>query len=367
MDLAAVDVHQCVFTRSDVYLIFNKVRVGVKRIHTAWALVLLVLTLMGIPEPLCVGRVTSADSHAFFVYAQSKFKQRPTGDVFDRITIPRMASLPDVIYHYTSLSAFQNIIDGIKEGDRFLTFWASDVRTMNDPTEMKYGLEQAKKFIENWENAHNVPQEERLSSLFDSFKDQDICPNLYAISFSKEPNHLAMWNGYADNRKGIVIGIKDAGVDFSPSDDEAPVLGINFVDVIYGGIQEGSCLFHDMERDYTRYLEKLHGGKERDVAGLQVTSLYNILVGAICLVKHEVYSYEKETRIVAVSSKPMDYRKRNGWVIPYVKVRIPFSWVESLTFGPMVSDIQVSLWKQWLKEKGLDVPTSKADIPYREV
>ena len=50
-----------------------------------------------------------------------------------------------VVYHYTSLDTFLKLLDGIKYG--YFRFWASDIFTMNDPTEFYHGFEKLWKLL----------------------------------------------------------------------------------------------------------------------------------------------------------------------------------------------------------------------------
>lgn len=136
-----------------------------------------------------------------------------------------MAIRPDVIYHYTSLHTLNEMIKGIDQDHRFITFWASDVRAMNDPSEMRYGFEEVKKFILKWEEDNHVNESDRLSHYFQpEYLTDFVYPSLYAVSFSADSNNLAMWNMYGDNRKGVNIHLFDSSVEFDSNFDDGKII-----------------------------------------------------------------------------------------------------------------------------------------------
>ena len=67
------------------------------------------------------------------------------------------------IYHYTSLEAFQTILKNYrdsKDKDNII-FWASNIRYMNDPTEMMIGYKALMNYLPSIED--NIPNEKKLS------------------------------------------------------------------------------------------------------------------------------------------------------------------------------------------------------------
>ena len=142
-----------------------------------------------------------------------------------------------VVYHYTSLDTFLKLLDGIKYG--YFKFWASDIFTMNDPTEFYHGFEKLwKLFPEIEDNLYKRIREKPnlfqidTTSLDDQYRLSNIWQRKYnikdvkewlpeyvnmlhmifktpfVVSFSCQKDFLPMWSTYADSGKGVALGIE---------------------------------------------------------------------------------------------------------------------------------------------------------------
>ncbi len=107
-------------------------------------------------------------------------------------------SLPDVLYHYTSMDALMSIAQSGK-------VWATDTRYLNDRTECTYLFELLKSHI-----AHRVAKptdqdrkdSERLVWLL------EIMPRfeVFVASFSELGDLLSQWRAYSTGGVGFSIG-----------------------------------------------------------------------------------------------------------------------------------------------------------------
>lgn len=109
----------------------------------------------------------------------------------------------DVLYHYCSMDAFEAIVRSGK-------FRFSDINMMNDFAEMRWGYqifeEAASTVLRDRENDPELPDR----SFFDEI-DKFLSPaNLFLHPligcFSKNPDVLSQWRGYAKDGTGVAIG-----------------------------------------------------------------------------------------------------------------------------------------------------------------
>lgn len=101
-----------------------------------------------------------------------------------------------VLFHYTKMENFKNIISS-KE------LWASKIGMMNDHTEIEYTrdlfINQLSNLLDNRKEKVGI-----LKKVVKIYNEQ-VCKNIYSISFSKRGNLLSQWNRYA-GETGVSIG-----------------------------------------------------------------------------------------------------------------------------------------------------------------
>jgi len=113
-----------------------------------------------------------------------------------------------VVYHYTSVDTFYNILSGVK--DNKICLRATHARFMNDPKEYDYALSIMKESMIEYEIKNNINDKRKSSYLFEK---DSLFPNLselggepYLLSFSKHSDDLSMWRAYGKDGTGISIG-----------------------------------------------------------------------------------------------------------------------------------------------------------------
>lgn len=97
----------------------------------------------------------------------------------------------DIIYHYCSVETFFKIIES-------KSFRFSNTKYMNDSTDSKWFNKLLNKGIENLKaEGHTCEQ------MFEKMGESDF----HACCFSKNGDDLTQWKAYADDGKGVAIGI----------------------------------------------------------------------------------------------------------------------------------------------------------------
>lgn len=245
------------------------------------------------------------------------------------------------VFHYTDLNALINIIH-----KDCIVLRATNVLYQNDPHEIVEGVN----IVNKIEKDQNI-----VAGAFRSY---------YITSFSANEDNLSMWGMYAANGNGCAIAF-----DF---DMLAKSYGI-MIKCNYG--EEA------IEADLNNFLRLVKTGSFVALGGTQPSkednehnrnALYNNMILTTCLgAKNEAYKHERETRGVVCcdNASLVKYRVRNGYIAPYVEIRVPKEALKKIVVGPTNNKVLTmqSIY-HFLQINGydinkIDVVSSK--IPYR--
>jgi hypothetical protein len=106
----------------------------------------------------------------------------------------------DVMYHYTSQSAAENILTSRR-------MWATDLHAMNDPRELTFGREliaqRLKVAIRRGRNELRAGFLQSTFRLLTGMAEQSSC---FSISFSEDPRLPHQWRNYAADGTGVALG-----------------------------------------------------------------------------------------------------------------------------------------------------------------
>ncbi len=206
---------------------------------------------------------------------------------------------PTVLYHYTSLQVLHALISGMKSiksserEEQYLTFRATHIDYLNDLTEgviLPRALERM---------GYNINMLAGYSTL-------EGYP--FIISLSSLYDDLNMWRCYADNAKGVCIGL---AVDKLPKIKPVP------------------CIYTNEEKLF-EYIKDAFS--ELNPQNLEITVLSRILT-SLAEYKDESFSAEKEWRLI-LKGFPSDVRCTGDILVPFYNYEIPIDAIESITFGP---------------------------------
>jgi hypothetical protein len=106
---------------------------------------------------------------------------------------------PSLIYHYTDGSGLIGIT-------RYGTLWLTDIFSLNDPSELKHGIDIASSLINSIESDDEIVR--FFAERFVKIVNEGIenIANFFVCSFSKDGNDLSQWRSYADDGRGYVLG-----------------------------------------------------------------------------------------------------------------------------------------------------------------
>jgi Protein of unknown function (DUF2971) len=135
-----------------------------------------------------------------------------SGCVSLRTYAPRMAddepeeteTRPEVLYHYTDATGFAGIV-------QYGKLWATDIRFLNDPLELRYAweallaaLEAAKSEKPEYSEAYDAALQ--AISMTNAVDPDAIEDRIFSTSFSADGDELGQWRSYADDAKGMALG-----------------------------------------------------------------------------------------------------------------------------------------------------------------
>ena len=221
-------------------------------------------------------------------------------------------SLPDVLYHYTSMEALLSIVQSGK-------IWATDTRYLNDRTDGTYLFELLKTHIARRANkATNQDRKdsERLLWLL------EIMPRyaVFVTSFSEVGDSLSQWRAYSPGGIGFSIGfnakaIAQGRVDLS-GDEPLPAL-VRLARVRY--LSEDA----DSNLDEILNFAEILGGwvAKSDPPKDLIPSTASTLAVFAPIFKHNAFKEECEWRLILSglpdSMPPKKFRAGRSMLVPY--------------------------------------------------
>ena len=299
-------------------------------------------------------------------------------------------------YHYTDISGFMGILS-----DR--CFWASNIHFQNDNAEYKDGLSACLSLIDELSaTPNNSLEKEYLSNLGQSLKDeyalaiagQISSKDIFTISFCNNGDLLSQWRGYG-GVAGISIGIDEATLLEKTRFKEATLYEKEKLPYPkHERVAELSKVIYDdsVKRNiiqdiiavgskHISFRQNAHDQYPCIYLEQAVSGVSSYLYRLFPLLKDNGFSEEQELRYVEQLTKNsnthVDFRERNGILLPYVK----FKWLDvncqplerlpivDIIVGPTTQQmLLIDSVKYFLKNSGFDYLVDKVRaslIPYR--
>lgn len=212
-----------------------------------------------------------------------------------------------MLYHYTSLQAFEGILREAPS-DRGLCFWASRYDCFGDHEEYKIGVEEIKNLLPKFEE--RLQQDRQVASSFnwESIKENKMLPMPYVISLTKRNNNEHMWENYADHGHGVVLALDETkNVSF----EGIPHM-IMLKPCLYKGKNSEAELLKEIESEYFNGAFSMLTGPQKEIAFGVLKDYPQLFVKLIALYllgyvaprfKEEEYTPEEEIRIIYPSQR----------------------------------------------------------------
>ena len=294
--------------------------------------------------------------------------------IIDGIADRLYASSPaDILFHYTSLSAMQSIVE-------HRCIWATDVRYFSDAAELMHFVHGLHVAIEQRTepSQSDVLQQfrswlsERLPQVAADTGPAHVGHMVFAVSFSAHGNLLSQWRAYCEPAKGVSLGFKPAAIAQT---------------AVEQGFKLGKCIYdHRVQNELVNQV--LDGvmslatelgpnhlrNPSRPFHGAFDT-IENALLRIGALFKHPAFRDEVEWRAVSpVPASDIDgnirYRDGASMLVPYIPFRLATSDsampLSDVFIGPTPhTKLAVESVSGYLNSHKISSGVFYCDIPYR--
>lgn len=258
-----------------------------------------------------------------------------------------------VVYHYTDPRGMFGIVDRRE-------LWATDLRFLNDVSELEYGLTLAKSSITELAEKAGVSQRRLLtlvSQALDLSGSGPLSKPRYAVSFAGH-DLITQWRSYAALGYGYALGF-----DLDELRQRAPC-----EPAVYDTKQIQSKLERVLRTLLSTNGERPLEGKTR---GSAARAIAQKCIDIALFAKHPAFADEREIRLV-IEGGDAQYRVRGSEVIPYTRLDMSDetdSFVRGLrevVVGPLASDRAMEGLREMLRSTGHpDVEVARSTVPYR--
>lgn len=210
------------------------------------------------------------------------------------------------VAHYTSLNTLCEILNSAIKNNGDITLHLSLQTTMNDPYEGNFVLNsyltksaRKKNITSNWKQYYqsNMPF---------------IFSTVLSTAQTRDTGAIPMWKLYGDDFRGVLI--KFDGPELKKYAQNNSINGIRFEECRYLNITERGKLITK--------LNKLHISKKD-------------LLRISCLVKHSLWSYENEFRIIKFATlNDSKFKSTPRGITQYIELTLPVSCITAIMLGP---------------------------------
>lgn len=286
--------------------------------------------------------------------------------MLDTLTRQLFSDRPEeTLYHYTTLTGLQGIVDSAE-------LRASDIRYMNDSTELRHTLELLNQQVTRRILA-GVDNPELLNALLDWLSHRVVSgPMLFGASFRANGNLLSQWRGYSVHGKGVSLGMTPQHILSCAEAQSFEVARciyarseqVRLIDRIIDAV-EALAASHDIDDGGDEpWLDLFH-------------SLEGDLLRIAAVLKHPAFEEEQEWRIVSpvVHSirEPVQFREGISMLIPYLTLDLRDAAgrlaLEHVFLGPTSNiDLSMNSLSLYLEQRNASPRRgiTYCDIPYRK-
>ena len=281
---------------------------------------------------------------------------------------------PDILYHYTSIDAFRNIMESkIMHATRY--------DQMNDFSEVRLGIDKLLEAISNYNIDHSfLDLKKFLISVIKSFKKDTL--DIYILSLSSVADSIDQWRAYAPNggvsigfdRKMIMKGFlteftQNIGRDkidkFKIPDPSSQLMRCIYTD------KNGNLDLHSIVKN--RFFKPnsynaMFKSQNKVVKIFFRASLPVTIYQTICSIKHGAYDSEREWRCVNYRPNLHDYpvklNENNRW---YIEMEFdPNDYIKEIWISPHGDKKSCKNVIDYLRSKyDLKFVVKNSQIPFR--
>ncbi|SRR6056297_396645 len=287
--------------------------------------------------------------------------------MLDALTRQLFSARPrETLYHYTTLTGLQGIVGSAE-------LRASDIRYMNDSTELRHTLELLNQQITRRILA-GVDNPELLNALLDWLSHRIVSgPMLFGASFRANGNLLSQWRGYSVHGKGVSMGMSPEQIL-----SRAAAQSFEVTRCIYDRSEQERLINSIV--DAVESLAAEHDMQEL-VNGEPWQGLFQRIEGDLlriaAVLKHPTFEEEQEWRIISPVmhrlTDRVEFREGISMLIPYFNFDLRDEAgrlrLEHVYLGPTSNtDLSMNSLALYLEQRGASPRRgiTYCDIPYRK-
>jgi hypothetical protein len=263
-----------------------------------------------------------------------------------------------LLYHYTDLTAFQNIVDNGK-------LWATHIHYLNDTSEQRLFEHLVRSRIQARQKTASSKTRARMRSWLQRLTFPKVP---FVVCFSQDGgNRLSQWRGYAAHG-GISIGFKEPQLEAFCKLKVTEGFGLSLRKVLYVK-PEGEDLTNQIIDNLLNVDLDALAPKLPEEEMLRLAQTLALYFGVS--IKHRAFEEEKESRLVLFrNSQTLGHRVRGSLMVPYLELEVGPHFetlVEEVIVGPSAHKEQTAeAVKNMLAIKGWGSVKAKcSDMPYR--
>lgn len=237
------------------------------------------------------------------------------------------------LYHYTSQRSFKSIVE-----DRAI--WATNILYLNDGAEFFYTVDLFANGVETiYYNDEDLTKEEKgflieVRNVIIGLKDSKEAKEVYACSFSSEPDQLSQWRGYCPGGNGYSIGF-----DFNNKMmRHIRKQGFDLAQCIYVDKDEFPQPVQNFLSETLKTFNRISNKNELNARSvLEIFGFTEKFLKIAPRIKNSSFNEEKEWRLIANISdnKKIRFREGRSMIIPYTEIQfeedgginIPEIWI----------------------------------------
>lgn len=242
------------------------------------------------------------------------------------------------LFHYTDVQAVQSILLNQK-------LWLTDLRFMNDSTELQHGIEFFKEALKHqpyglfYNAAHAAPAIDYVRDSLSRYEDAERQDEpVFAMSFSEVDDLLSQWRGYG-------------GYSIAFDRERLEERGLNLKSCMY---DDASKAGHAMS-DLSRAVSAISNSMATDDGRGYITAIDEVtkLIERAATFKDAGFAEEREVRLISDSDseKKVKFRTRQGILIPYIEIDIPREAIVGIRVGPIRNQDLASLSMQMFAQQ----------------
>lgn len=272
---------------------------------------------------------------------------------------------PKILYHYTDLSGLKGIV-------RSHSLWASDIKSLNDESEVQYSRDFLKSLTDDYfDNATDSYSVHLLKLAITGLATATTHLDTFVASLCEDGDNLSQWRAYGSRGAGVAIGF-----DYETLCDVASDQDYTLLRVIYKEDEQRNEL-EPVISDSERIIRDWGASpSEAPAAEMQVLLLGFGLLTALMPIKNPAFRDEHEWRleriaIPGLSDRQTLVREGSRGEISYEEVifdnRGGQSSLTQVVLGPTFdSDSSEAEVRVMLDTNGLaDVAIARSKIPLR--